>query len=299
VQPSIEYVVKGGELVKKLDAMMPKPTPVYALLRAPREDFAFDMQPYFLKVEDKTGVFGLVHGDAASLFHEEAAGGKVRVLVRAEIAPEDGSGPTVGAEREMLADVDPAGGFIASYKVAVNPGKYTLKVAVLDTNSKKGSVVTKPLEVPSFSTGELTIAPIIPLAAFEEQPKKDPKNALESFAIGGYRFVPRFGNVFKPSESLTVSYQFYDAKVDPATQKPATIASVRILKPGGSPIAQGPDDAFDTPIGGTIVGPIPLAKYAPGTYKIRLTVMDNVAGKNYTQDASFEVKAEGAAKSSN
>ena len=67
------------------------------------------------------------------------------------------------------------------------------------------------------------------------------------------------------------------------------MARVRILRADGSVVAQGPADAFETAIGATLIGPIPLAKYAPGSYRIRLDVLDKVEGATYTETAPFEV----------
>jgi hypothetical protein len=296
-QPTIAFHAKGGELIKKLADMMPKITPMVALLRAPREDFKITTQTYFLKVESRTGVFGLVRGDAGTLFREDAAGGKIRLLVRAEATDEAGTAAGIGAEREVLAEVAPDGTFVASYRLAVKPGKHTLTVGVLDTNSNKGSVVAQPLEAPDYGTSALAIAPLLALQAVEEDAKNDARHPMESFRFGEHRLAPRFGHVFQPSDNMTVSYQFYNPAVDPATQKPSTVAKVRILRATGSPISEGPDDSFDTPVAGTLVGPVSLAKYPPGKYRIQLKVMDNVAGKVFTQEAAFEVAAPAATAS--
>ena len=151
--------------------------------------------------------------------------------------------------------------------------------------------------MPDYGTGSLTIAPILALQAVEEDAKKDAQHPMESFRLGQMRFVPRYGHVFQPSDAITVSYQFYDAAVDPATQKSSTVAKIRILRPTGGAIAEGPEDSFDTAVAGTVVGPVSLASYAPGKYKIQLKVMDNVAGKVHTQEATFEVAAKAASAS--
>ena len=37
-------------------------------------------------------------------------------------------------------------------------------------------------------------------------------------------------------------------------------------------------------------GPVPLAKFAPGKYVAQVKVRDNVAKKDMSQEATFEVK---------
>jgi hypothetical protein len=38
------------------------------------------------------------------------------------------------------------------------------------------------------------------------------------------------------------------------------------------------------------VGPVPLAKFTPGKYVAQVKVRDNVAKKELTEEATFEVK---------
>jgi hypothetical protein len=292
VQPAIEYHIADGELLKTLAEMMPRSTPAAALLKTPRQDFPVETETYFLKGTRRTSVIGLLRGDAGALFREEAMAGRVRLLVRAELTPEGEGGAAVVSEREMLAEVDAHGAFLASYRVGAKPGSYTLRLAVLDANNQKGSVVTHSVDVPDFGRGSLTIASLLALASVEERPRRDSLHPLESFRVGDYRFHPRFGNVFRPSESLTVSYQFYDPKTDAATHQPHAVARLRILREDGSLVAEGPADVFETAVGGTFIGPIALAKYAPGSYRIRLDVADKVEGATYTETAAFEIAEE-------
>ena len=89
---------------------------------------------------------------------------------------------------------------------------------------------------------------------------------------------------------MQISYQFYDPKVDEATKKSATVARLSILKASGGVAAEAPEQEFDTPVAGSAIGPVSLAKYLPGKYKIVLKVKDKVAQKDYAQEMTFEVK---------
>ena len=42
---------------------------------------------------------------------------------------------------------------------------------------------------------------------------------MDAFALGNTRVLPRFGNVFAPSESIMLLSVAYNAKVDEATGK--------------------------------------------------------------------------------
>jgi hypothetical protein len=67
-------------------------------------------------------------------------------------------------------------------------------------------------------------------------------------------------------------------------------ASLAILKGGRTPVARAADQPFDIPVGGTVIGPVPLAKYEPGAYVIQLKIKDNIANKEITKEFPFEIK---------
>ena len=287
-QPGIAYHVEGGRITHKLESMLPRQSLAKALLREGRQDFALANQTGFLKMEDgSTAVVGLVRGDASGLaFQEEGGARKVRLDLHAELRRQ-GGGSVLVPDTEVMADLGDDGAFVASYRIGVRPGRYTLTVGVLEPLSGKGSVVTEPLDAPDYDVGELTLGSVFPLADVRPA-AEDPLHPLSAFVMGDSLLVPRFGNVFHPSEALLISYQFYDAEPD-ASQKRRSTAQLSILDAAGAVVAQGPPEEFDTPVAGSVLGPIPLARYAPGRYTIRLSVTDHVAGRFATRESAFEV----------
>jgi hypothetical protein len=293
-QPNLDYHVEGGRLTRKLESLLPKMTtsPLRELIQQGRRDFELDAENSFLKIADgATGVCGLLRGDARGLaFTEAGATRQVRLSLRTELK-RVGGGTIVVPDQDMRADVGADGTFLASYRLGLRPGEYTLKVGVLEPLSGKGSVLTLPVAAPNFDTGELTIASLMTLEDIRPA-RKDPAHALSGFELGDSLFVPRFGSSFRRSESLLVSYQYYDPKLDEATGKPRTGAKLSIARADGTPVAEAPEEEFDSVVAGSVLGPVPLAGYAPGEYTLRLTVSDKVAGKTYTRDAAFRVEAE-------
>ena len=102
--------------------------------------------------------------------------------------------------------------------------------------------------------------------------------------------MPHYGTVLAASDSPSFFYQFYDLKIDPLTGKASGVASLAVLKDGKTAVAKAPDQLFDQPVGGTMVGPVPLDKYEPGSYVVQLKVTDKVAGKEKMQEVRFELK---------
>jgi GWxTD domain-containing protein len=278
-----------GKLVKLVD-QLPKPTPVMALLKTPRQDFAGAAKvALFLRSPGGASyVAGLVRVDPGAVPAEESGGKKTaRVVVGVQAVDEAGKSVST-SERDASADVAADGSAVVSYGMALKPGKYTLKVGVLDPKSSKGTVVSEPVDVPDFGADELTITPLLVLREVAEG-AGTPQDAMAAFTLGHTRFIPNFGNVFKPEESVNVIAALYNAPPAADTGKPSFTYTFTIAK-DGKPIAETEaftsNSAQETPS----VGPVPLAKYGAGKYTVKLKVKDNVASKEYTKEAPFEVK---------
>jgi GWxTD domain-containing protein len=286
VNPNIDYRRGADGKLMKLVDLLPKPSPVMALLKAPRQDFPLNAQTHtFLRSPGgATYVAGLVRVDGSSL---SAEAGKAKAVVGLQVV--DGGGKAqASSEREVVGEVNPDGSFVASYGVALKPGDYTLRVGVLDPKSNKGTVAEQPLKTPDYAGEELTLSPVLVLRDVQEV-AANPQDPMAAFQFGPMRFLARFGNTFAKDDAVTLLAFIYNPKVDDATGKPSTTASFTILR-DGKPLAKGEDVTYDTPGAGPSVGPVPLTTYQPGKYTAQLKVRDNVAKKDYTQEAIFEVK---------
>jgi len=288
--PNIGYRRGAEGKIVKLAEQLPKPSPANALLKAPRQDFPISAEPtMFLRGQDGASyVAGLIKGDASTVTVKDAGGKKTAKLVLGTQAVDE-SGKSAGTtEREINVDVAPDNSYVASYGMALKPGTYTMKVAVLDPQTSKGSVATLPLKMPDYDSEGLILSPLLVLRDVADMPA-NPQDALAAFQLGPMRFIPHYGNVFSADDSITLLTFLYNPKVDAATGKPSTTASFAILKEG-KPVAKAEEQNYDTPGAGPSVGPVPLAKYTPGKYVAQVKVRDNVAKKDMTQEATFEVK---------
>jgi hypothetical protein len=195
----------------------------------------------------------------------------------------------LAASRERVAsgELQPDGSFVVSYGVALRPGAYTLNVGVLDPKTEKGSVASVPLTMPDFATEDLTLSQLIVLNDIQEQ-QPNSEDPFADFQLGPMRFMPRYGNQFAPTDSVTVLIFIYNAKTDEAG-KASTTVGFTIMK-DGKVVARGEDQTFDTPEAGPSVGPVSLQSFQAGKYVAQVKVRDNVAKKDFTQEASFEVK---------
>jgi GWxTD domain-containing protein len=292
VSPNIDYRVgKDGKLTKLAD-LLPKPSPARALLKEPRQDFTMETQAMFLKVQDGgTAVLGVVRGDAASLPVEEAGGRKVvKLMVAGSAVTADGK-EAASVERKTVAEVQKDGFFAAAFRMSLRPGPYTLKAAALDEKGAKGSVATSAIEVPDYGTGELGLASLMVLRDVTELPggAPDPDAPFAAFQLGTAQLVPFGTTILTKADAPLFFYQVYDLKVDEATGKASGLASISILK-GTKAVANAPAQPLETPVAGSAVGPVPLEKYEPGQYTVKLTVNDKVAKKDKVLELTIEIK---------
>jgi GWxTD domain-containing protein len=302
VQPSIDYRMgKDGRLVKLAD-LLPKDTAARALFKQPRQDFAMAIQASYLKVADGgTALLGLVRGEAGGLAVAESGGAKTASLsVAASAVAEDGKEAS-WAEQTMTVPVGADGAFLASFKLGLRPGKYTLKAGAVDVKGGKASLVTIPIEVPDFakvetaSDGTVTKVPsagsVLVVRTIEELPggTSNPEHPFSAFELGTVRLIPTFGGAARKTEQVEFFYQVYDLKVDPATGKADANAFVSILKDGKGAVARAPVNHIETEFAGSSVGPISLANFEPGKYVVQLKVADKLTKKELVQEAPLEV----------
>ena len=288
--PSIDYR-KGadGKLVRLVD-QLPKPTPVMALLKTPRQDFpaASETSAYLRNPDGATYVAGLMKVEAGALTPETVEGRKAAKVTVGVQAMDEGGKVAASTEREVAGDLAADGSFVVSYGVALKPGRYTLRAGVLDAKSGKGNAVSQPLVMPDFNVEGLSMSPLLVLSDVQETPP-NPRDPLWAFQIGSLKMVGRFGNAFAKDEAVTLLTVYYNALPDTTTGKPSVTFSFNILKEGKT-VARANDQTYEKQEGVSSVGPVPLGTYAPGKYTAQIKVRDNVAKKDYTQEASFEVR---------
>jgi GWxTD domain-containing protein len=304
--PNLDYRTgSDGRLVKLAD-QLPKPSAGSALLKSPRQDFTAAAQSkMFLRSPGGGGSYlaGLIRGDATGLKVQDSSGKKtVKLLVATQGVDEAGKATPV-AEREVVAEVAEDSSFLTSYGMAAKPGSYTVNVAVVDTAGQKGTVVSAPLKMPDFGTDELAVSEVMILEDVQEGVTIPATDPYWAFALGNTRLLPHFDNAFRTSDSIMLLGVVYNAKTEdpavvvdgavaPAEPLPAkaSVTAGFTISKDGKLIAQAPDQSYDTPAATPGVGPVPLAKYGPGKYVVKMRVRDNLGKKDVTKEAEFEIR---------
>jgi len=288
VQTNLSYKFDPKGALVKLQDLLPKPTPVQALLKEPRKDFEMAAKPIMeIRSQDGASVFvaGLIQGDATGLTVSEVGGKKVaKVVVSVHTSDKEGR-VLKSQDREVTAEVD-GGKFVSAFGMPLRPGDHVMKIGAIDPKSSKGAVAELAIKTQDYGA-ELTVSPVMVLADILEgaAPVKD--DPYFEFIFGATKFVPHYGNVFKKSESVTLLAAIYGAARDEAG-KISVVGGFQILKDGKT-LAKAPDQTYDVEPATPSAGPVPLSGYAPGKYVAQLRLRDNVAKKDYVKETEFEV----------
>jgi GWxTD domain-containing protein len=253
-----------------------------ALLASPRTDFPLAAEPKLMMRAPRGEAY------VAGLVAAQIGGGAARLSLAVEA--KDSSGKAVAsATRETTAAVGVDGALVASWGLALKPGKYTVSVAAA-TPDAKGAVSSVEVDVPDFGGAALATSPLV---LYPDEPasggKADPRDPYAAFQMGGQVLHPRYGNAFSSKDALLVVAAVYGGKADPASGQAALKTRFTILK-DGKPVARGAEDAYARPDAVASVGPIPLAGYAPGAYVVRLDVTDGVSKETLRHEAPLEIR---------
>jgi GWxTD domain-containing protein len=288
IQTNLSYKFDSKGALVKLADLLPKPTPVQALLKEPRTDFQLAAKPVLeIRSQDGASVFvaGLIQGDASGLTVSDVGGKKVAKMV-VSVHTRDKEGRVLKSQdREVSAEVEDSK-FVSSFGMPLRPGEHTMKIGAIDPKTNKGAVTELAIKTQEYGA-ELTVSPVMVLSDIQEGAPPTKDDPLFEFIFGATRFVPRYGNVFKKSESVTLLAAIYGAPKDEAG-KISVVGGFQILKDGKT-LAKAPDQPFEVEPATPSAGPVPLSGYAPGKYVAQLKLRDNVAKKDYVKETEFEV----------
>jgi GWxTD domain-containing protein len=293
ISPALRPVVgSDGRLVPLSELLVRAMSPAQLLLREPRQDFTFKAQPKLAMRTPDGAVFlaGLVRAPSAGMTVVEDGGVK-KVTVGVAVQAVDQAGkklPPLHIEKAAAVEAD--GSFVVSYGALVSPGRYTLSIAVADPVTKKGSLMSLPAEAADFGAPGMQVTDILVLSEIQENPTPVAKDPLRDFMMGSVRFVPRFDNAFKKSESVLFLTFAYNPTVNPDIGTPLVSSKYEVLKAGqAQPVTSSPMAMHKEPVFTPVVGPVPLAPYPPGDYTARLKVKDLVAKTEQNREIRFTV----------
>jgi GWxTD domain-containing protein len=201
--------------------------------------------------------------------------------------------PVTTSERSLET---PADGSRTVYQqsVPLAPGRYRLNVVAKDIASGKLNTYEAALEVPAFGEDRLAAGSLVLADRIEKIPALAPPDA---FVIGDVKVRPRVGNRFAASEKLGIYLQVYNFAPDAATGKPGGSVAYQVDKAGSgeklltfSEEIAGIADSSASQV--TIEKMLPLQTVGPGSYVLRVSVVDRNGASSVQREAPFTVTPE-------
>ena len=171
--------------------------------------------------------------------------------------------------------------------IQVAPGKYTFLLGVLDNESKTVGTKVFPVEVPDFGN---TLGLSSVLVYSEARQVSDTAGMPgHAFQFGSTHLVPITSDAltYKTSDHLGIFYFVYGYGVDEETGQPSLTEQYIFLRDGKrlTQTAVQPLPADDE----TAVGnaDIALSHFEPGSYTLRIRVIDKVKKETVTEEFEF------------
>jgi hypothetical protein len=220
------------------------------------------------------------------------------------------AGPNYPYEDVALLDLKPAGAgqpVRILRGIGVPSGSYDLYIVLRERGAATGksSVLKQPLDVPSYSSGELTTSTVI-LADRVDQlsaPIPPDQQSERPYAFGATEIIVSPDHKFKKSQELIVLLQIYNPMVSPEKKfnleatytfyrqeagaekrfnstEPQTFTSENV---GGAGFDPAGNAAIQAGQG------IPLQSFPEGAYRLEIKITDKLSSKAVTQNVNFTV----------
>jgi GWxTD domain-containing protein len=191
---------------------------------------------------------------------------------------------TVKVEKEKADKLLMVFGFPAK------PGKSVLYLGAEDKNKENKTLIKSDLDVQNFWNDELNTSSLILSSEVASKSKEEAGEEFNPYATSDYRATPRWGNVFKPSEFLSVLFHIYNAKVE-NSEVNLTIDYFIISQAVGYKLnpqtIKMKIEENKAVAAGTQV---PLSPLKPGKYTFKIRATDKIANKFIEKTAAFVVE---------
>ena len=175
--------------------------------------------------------------------------------------------------------------------VATNTGEYRLIVNPTDNNAPANWRPTLPLYVPRSNEETLAGSALILADLLERLPARN--RAAGTFTIGDTEIRPRWSATFTNDERLGFYIQLYHFALDPVSHKPNGSIHYQVVKNNShQTVLDYTEEVSDLP-GATsqvvVEKLLPLTSLAPGSYTLKLHVIDRNRNQIITPSAYFTI----------
>lgn len=175
--------------------------------------------------------------------------------------------------------------------VLLAPGLYKLGLVVKDLESGRIGMQELRLNVPSYQPAQLNSSSMI--IARQVQKITDPDSDIGQFVLGDVKIIPEFEKRFQVRDPMWVYMQVYSMGIDQNRLQP-DIELEYVVERNGAEFVRFQDlagETFKFVSGDRIVitGRLPLQRFIPGQYTLRIRIHDRISGQDMERTERFEV----------
>jgi GWxTD domain-containing protein len=204
--------------------------------------------------------------------------------------PEDPDGYFLYDSDELFAPAEDGGADgILRFQAGdgVPPGTYEVVAGFVTGDGEKVGCTVEEIEVPDFTAAGVQLSSLT-LATLLETTDQAEGDLKVPYILGNRKVVPRVDTNYPLNGTLTLYYQVYNAGEQGGHPNLRVSYNFyqkrgsRYIKAGTAPPADGVQDRV-------IIYELPLQGWPKGSYKIKVTVEDNVNGSFAEREIPFEV----------
>jgi GWxTD domain-containing protein len=173
--------------------------------------------------------------------------------------------------------------------IPLPPGTYRLNIAAKDVTGGTVNNYEHALTVPHYDEDQLGSSSVILADEIEKVPTKS--IGTGNFVIGSSKVRPRVGETFKQDEKMGVYAQFYNFTMDEKTRKPDGTIQYEVVNNTSKQTVFTFTEELDkianaSPSLVTVEKLLPLNKLEPGSYSLKMTVVDKLKNATLTTPAA-------------
>jgi GWxTD domain-containing protein len=192
---------------------------------------------------------------------------------------------------EMLQSVM-NGQSIYSKSIPLQPGTYRLNIVAKDTVGGTMNNYEMPLHVPQYDEDTIGSSTLI----LADQIERLPTTSVGAgpFVIRGSKVRPRVGDTFKQGEKMGIYTEFYNLGMDVKTKKPSGAIKYQIVNDVTKKTVVEVSQDLSTIQNAssslvTVEQMLPLSKFAPGKYTLKIVLTDKLKNQTINQSAPFTI----------
>ncbi len=222
-------------------------------------------------------------------FQQRDGVGKATVNIYARVSTM--SRRTVNVFEDVVSVETPADLLLYQKTVPLAPGRYRLNIAAKDVIGGNTTSYEAALDVPPFEENKLAASSLILADMMQRVPARS--IGAGQFVIADTKVRPRVSETLQSGEKLGIYIQLYHFAPDPATHRPNGVIEYEILKDGTSQSVLSYAEELSGLDGSssqvTVQKWLALNDLAPGSYTLRMKVVDRIRNQTIIPSARFRI----------